>query len=198
MLPDYPGLKTDLRQHLMLFLRDRIQHHLGGLRDIRSVQLFEGSQRLHCLHGDEPQPTDMKEMSSHLEILATDVPTLGLQELMVRFDKLAEDLAGQQARHIYSALNAAVEKHGNTIDAKGERLTAEKLVELLEQMHIDFAPDGTPMLPSIHAHPVMAESIERANEELAASPALQARWNECIREKRRDWDAREASRRLVG
>jgi hypothetical protein len=65
-------------------------------------------------------------------------------------------------------------------------------------MHIDFNADGTAQFPEMHIHPDLSNAARMAFEELEKNPGLNQQFRRMISEKREEWRAREADRKLVG
>jgi hypothetical protein len=198
MLPDYPGVKRELSTRLDAFLKERVDFHLGPLRRIRRIKLFEGDSQMLTRASGEQESTEFKEVRAGFSIRVDEFPTLTLASLLERFDQVAQDVARQTAENLYSTVSRAVERVGNVVDAKGERFSAELILETLSTMQIDFDSDGTPHLPELHIHPSLAEAAKLAEEEVKGNRELRRQFARIIEEKREEWRAREASRRLVG
>jgi len=198
MLPDWPQVKGDLAKKLEIFVRERVQVHLGPLGQIRQASVFEGeSQQLVRAKGDiEHVPFE----ETYVDTQATPEELIGMpfDKLLERFDQMAQEMAGKIATSMYASLSEAVERVGNTIDARGTKLTAEMLLTSLGKIQIDFGPDGLPKLPAIHIHPKLVETVELATAKLESDPALRQEFQALIDSKREEWNVREASRELVG
>ncbi len=197
MLPDYPRVKTDLAAFLEDFLRQRVEVHLGPLGEIPRERVPEGDG--HALERPTGEVTDVpfEELRSGFSVKTAEIPTLSLQAVLEKFDQAAQELADQMVKNMYKSIHQAVEQVGNTVSAKG-RLSAETILEMLARISIDFSPDGKPQLPQIHLPPNLADTMQRALAELEENQVLKKQFLGLIQEKKEEWRAREASRKLVG
>ncbi|MGH9890766.1 MAG: hypothetical protein ACREA0_02025 [bacterium] len=198
MLPDFPDVKTDLSEQLVIFLKARVDHHLGPLSKIARVRFFEGDRQELIRASGEAEPSGYEEIRSGFGVRDEELPDLTLDALLMKLDQAAEELAQQMGKGLYTKISEAVERVGNVVDAKGRKLEATMILELLSSIDVDFNQDGTPRLPEIHIHPTLSEGIQLAAEEFERRPDLKQQFKEIIDQKREDWRAREASRKLVG
>lgn len=198
MLPDFPSVKQDLADRLDEFLRRRVQQHLGPLGQAQRVTLFEGDEQVIVRPSGEVDATKFEKFSTSLTLADQEIIEMTLDDLLAKLDAVAKEMASQQARSFYSTISDAVEKVGNVVDSGGEPISGRTVLESLSTLHIDFNRDGTPRMPSFHAAPDLAKDLKRAYEELEESPELQGEYEQMITDKREEWRAREARRRLVG
>jgi hypothetical protein len=196
MLPDYPKVKAELAAKLVDFLRHRVQVHLGPLSEISVRKVFEGDTQVLTRASGDAEEIPFQEMQASFAISDEELPNLTIPSLLVRLDGIAKELADQQARHTYAAISKTVEEVGNVVDAKG-RSAAEALLETLSRLQIDFSPNGQARFPQIHIHPDLAKAMELAIKELE-TPEMKKVFNQVVIDKKEEWRAREASRKLVG
>jgi hypothetical protein len=198
MLPDYPRLKADLSVRLVQFLRARHDFHLGPLSHINRIRFHEGDAYSLRRSSGEEEPGEFKEAAALITIKDEEVPAMTLESLLRKLDDAAQDMARQMAEGVYGSISAAMERVGNVVDAGGQRLTAQTILEALSKIQIDFNRDGSPRMPEMHIHPSLSEAVRLAGEELEKNGALKRQLRQLLVEKREEWRAREASRRLVG
>jgi hypothetical protein len=198
MLPDYPKLKAELSELMNEFLRERTDFYLGPMNEIARSKVFEGDAHSLTLESGETQPTEFDEQRAGFEISDDELPTLRLDTLLQRLDTTAQEMARQFAGSVYGRISDAVEQAGNVVDAKGQKVSPEMILELFSGLQIDFNADLSPRLPSIHIHPSLSESLEGALREIDSDRMLRDRFRQVIDQKREEWRAREASRKLVG
>jgi hypothetical protein len=198
MLPDYPKLKADLSVRLVRFLRARHDFHLGPLSHVSRIKFFEGDTYSLKRSSGEVEPGEFKEAAALITIKDEEVPGMTLELLLQKLDDAAQDMARQQGESVYRSISEATEKAGNVVDAGGQRLTAQSILDALSKIQIDFNRDGTPSMPEIHIHPRLSEAVLRAGEELEKNSDLKRQLKQILAEKREEWRAREATRRLAG
>ena len=116
----------------------------------------------------------------------------------LRIDKMAAQLANQQVEQFVKSASTTIRKVGNTVDAKGGRLTPELFFEVLQKIHIPFDENGK------HEpfHILAGCNAEKAWEHLFAQvendPELQREYDNIMTQKREAHRAAEAARALVG
>jgi hypothetical protein len=199
MLPDYPKLKKDISERLNYFIRKRLNHYLGPLSEIGHIRHFEGSGSRIVRPSGEEEPTQMHEIrSKEMEFKAEEVPSMTLDKILKKFDEMAFSMAEQIAQNFYKTVTEATHKAGTTVDGKQSKMSAQIILEVLSKMQIDFDTEGKARMPEIHIHPNLEEATKRALEELNKNPELKKDFEYLIVEKKEEWRAREASRKLVG
>jgi hypothetical protein len=198
LLPDYPRIKAELAARLLRFLRIRHDFHLGPLSQIPRIRFHEGEAYSLKRSSGEEEPGEFKETAASITIKHDEVPSMTLDSLLQRFDEAAQEMARQQAEGVYGSISEAMERAGNVFDARGQRLTAQMIIEALSKIQIDFNRDGSPRMPEMHIHPSFVDAVRLAGEELEKNPALKRQFRQVLEEKKEEWRAREASRRLVG
>jgi hypothetical protein len=199
MLPDFTSLKAELSKFLIEFVRLRMQVHFGPLAKIPRQNFPEGdASAIERAASGEVEETQFMPAHAELQVKMAEIPSLTLQEVLQRMDKMAESLAGQMAEAFYRSMSETLDRAGQSISAQGRPLSAEHILEMLTKIQIDFDQSGTPRLPEIHIHPRMQEAADKAMRELQTNAELGRQWEALIVQKKEEWRAREASRRLVG
>jgi hypothetical protein len=138
MLPDFPDLKSDLAEHLDEFVRARIDFHLGALSQIKRVRYFEGRGWTLNYSSGETHDSEMQLTEEELSLSVEEIPNLTFDDMLTKLDEFAKRLAEKQAVRAYQRISEIIEKFGNSVDAKGRPLTAELILEMFNQVHIDL------------------------------------------------------------
>src|SRR5688500_14544361 len=125
MLPDYPKVKADLSERLLVFLRARVDHHLGPLSQIARVRFFEGDSRELTRASGETEPSGFEELRSGFTVRDEELPGLTLDSVLRKFDQAAQGLAQGMAKSLYTNISQTVEKVGNVVEAKGGQITGQ-------------------------------------------------------------------------
>lgn len=198
MLPDFTRVKTDLAEMLEALMRQLVRRHLGPLGRIPRVTLFEGGSQVLSRPSGEEEPTAFREIQVRFMVTDDEAPTMTFTSLVEKMNAAAEEIAKKMAADLYGTIHRAVEQVGNVVDAQGERFSARLILETLSRMQIDFGPNRAPRMPELHVHPDLSEAVDRAQRELSENPRLKRQFKQMLDEKREEWRAREASRRLVG
>jgi predicted transcriptional regulator len=198
MLPDFPILKEAFNQAVTRIMAERTKVHQGPLGALRRARVFEGRNTSIVRPDGTEDQTHMNEASAQVTITLDEIKDLGLQELFERLDKIAFDMARQQSEHFYQAMKEGSEKAGTTVDAQGQNFTADLFLTLLDRVSIEFGPDGSPRMPSLHIPPGSQEAVTNAIARLDREPELRQKFDKIINRKREEWHAREVDRGLVG
>lgn len=198
MLPDYPRVKGDLSARFLDFLKIRVDFYLGVFSEVKHVRYFEGDARNLTRPSGEVEPGRWKDIQSILTVEKKDIPRLTLTSVVEKLDRLAQDIARQQVELAYETISEAVEKVGNVMDAGGKRITAQTIIEAFGMLDIDFDRNGVARMPQMHISQDLSDAMTAAQRELESDRTMREQFMDLIQEKREEWRAREANRRLVG
>lgn len=198
MLPDYPNIKREISQVLTEYLQTRILQRSAHMDGIAKSIIHEGGKSTIVRASGETDEIDIKTASGEAPITEDELKTMDLGGIRQKLDAIAEEMASQQAEHFFDVLVDATNKTGNVVDGKGNPLTNELLLEVLEKMPIEFNEDGTHSDLRIVVGPDSEETIKKLMEEFDNDPVLKDQYDRLMKRKREEFNAREASRILVG
>jgi hypothetical protein len=139
----------------------------------------------------------MQQLSSIMEIKLDEIPDLTFEKAIAKYDKTILDMVRKQTGFALERLREDVPK-SQSVDAKGHKLDAEMILQMLETIQLEFYRDGRPHELHVAGGLISREQLKAMDEELQKNSELQRRYNEVIERKREEWRAREASRKLVG
>lgn len=197
MLPDYPDVKHEVMNALLVIFRDMVRERSVALAGVSGERHFEGDRHGIVAPADPSQGQPYQELETTLSLSTAELQDMRLPQLLERLTDWAEDMAAQQSRMLYNKISETTERTGNVIQADGV-FTAETLLAALDTVDVDFDPDGTPRFPTLHIHPSQHDQLLEANREVEDNPELQIRWEDLVAKKREQWRSREARRKLVG
>jgi hypothetical protein len=198
MLPEFPKLQVDLAEWMRRFVVSRIRFHLGGLAEIPWTTIFEGHGNTITRADGTREDTDMILGSTEMAIPLDELAKLSLDDLAIKYDAVAKNLAQQQAEAMYASIAKGVAAVGNTVDAGGKPLSPELFLEAIEKIHMDFDSTGKAKFPGLHVSPDMHEKAKAVIEEVLTNLDLNRRFEVIMARKLEDWRAREARRELAG
>lgn len=199
MLPDLPKLKADIAQVFHPVFKNRVNAYLGVVGEAPRYFIKEGRNPVTLRPDDSRDETTLKAASAETIFKVEEIPCLSVEQRIARLDTAAREMASQISTHAFETINKAVDKVGNTIDAKGKPFSAESIFEVLEKIHLDFEDDGVkPKELTVVIPPELAERAKEVMEKMHQDPELSNRYNEIIEKKRKEWRDREAARKLVG
>ncbi len=196
MLPDYVKTKSEVQGLYNDLFEHYLKKHSGPISEIRSYKVFEGENTSIIRPEGHEDITQMQSASSTFELKYDEVPSLTLEKIAYKLESAAKEMADQQVQHFYETISKAVESAGNTVS--GGPLTAERILEVMETIQIDFDKNGQATLPQIHIGPEQEDLLKREFSRLETEPDLKDRWTQVMFQHRENWRARENSRKLVG
>jgi hypothetical protein len=190
MLPDYSETKELFSRFFQTYIR-RKARAISPLADVRVRYLHEG-KGMKMIRADQTESnTGAQQLSTMTEIKIDEIPDLTLQKALAKYDEMILDIVRKQTGFALDRISEDIPK-SQSVDAKGKKLDAELILQVLETIQLDFYPDGRPHELHVVGGLFSAERLKAADEE------LQKRYEELIVRKKEEWRAREASRKLVG
>jgi len=96
------------------------------------------------------------------------------------------------ARHLFKNLSEITDATGRSVNAKGQPLTVDLILDLLEKVEFGFDDDGNPQYPTLVMPPAAIERLK----ELKFTPEQEQRRKQIIEEKRARFHASKRTRRL--
>ena len=198
MLPDCFQVKNELRQKLDIAFRQMVNGYLGIVAEAPRSIIHEGRRTAIVRDSGAVDETQLLQASAGFEIRPDEVPNMTAAILQGRMEKAAQEMAKQMSEHFFKSISDSVEKIGNTVDGKGQGFTPELIFAVLEKIWIDFDPQGNPRMPTLTINPAQGPQVQRAFQSIDSNPELSARFAQLMDQKREEWRAREATRKLVG
>jgi hypothetical protein len=196
MLPDYTETKELFSRFFQTYIR-RKARAISPLADVRVRYLHEG-KGMKMVRADQSESnTGAQQLSTMTEIKIDEIPDLTLQKALAKYDEMILDLVRKQTGFALDRISEDIPK-SQSVDAKGKKLDADLILQVLETIQLDFYPDGRPHELHVIGGLFSEERLRAADEEVKSNPELQKRYEELIARKKEEWRAREASRKLVG
>ena len=196
MLPDYTETKRLFGRYFQAYMRQKARA-ISPLTDVQTRYLHEGRGMRVIRPDDSESNSEVQLLSSTMEVRFDEVPDLTLEKTIAKFDEIILDMVRQQTGFALGRVSAEIPST-QSIDAKGKKLDAELILEMLEAIQLEFYPDGHPHELHVIGSLFTEERLRAADEEFRNRPELQMRHDELMERKREEWRAREASRKLVG
>jgi hypothetical protein len=139
---------------------------------------------------------DYKLCSVNFSFPARNAQGMSEEEFFGAPFKLGAQMAGQQAQTVFEKMKTP-SPHGMPLAWKIGELKFEQILEVWEKMEIDFDGDGKPRWPTIVLQPDAQAEIRAKLPKWHEDPEFRKKWEELIERKRKEFDEREARRRLV-
>jgi paraquat-inducible protein B len=193
MFPEFPEYKKEINKQILIFLKERIKFHNRIISEIPQKDVIEG-KAIKIIHQDDT--TD--ELFPKLVKSSFEIPSQfsieNVNELIVKLDESAQEMANQQIQMLFSTVENAAVKTGNILTGE---LTSEKILKMYEKIEIRFE-DGKPILPEFFGGTEMCMKVSKIFTEIQENKELKERFEEIIEQKRIDWNDRQINRKLVG
>jgi hypothetical protein len=197
MLPDFPGLKTQIARRLAQAAQ-AIAQGAPLIRDTSSFRQHEGDRTdLVRTDGSHAKITYEKPLSAQVEIRIDDARKQGAAASVRAIRDVGNQLAEGMTQRMFETLTEAVDAVGNVVDAEGRPFSLGLLLEVLDKMELSFNPDGSWDPPTVVVHPDTHEKIRVQIDELNNDSGAKKDLAELVGRKRKEWDAREARRTLA-
>jgi hypothetical protein len=198
MLPDYPNLKNEINQFLYDYFGKIVESRMPFVSQLPKTKIFEGTGSMIRRSNGEEDPTDMDSSMVELEVKFDEIPNLTFDDILRRVEKMANEMAESIEKKLFKSLSRQLDKHNRTFDNKGEKLSGRTILKTYENMFIPFDKDGKPELPSIVTSPKAVQKFKDAFLEIQNDEKLKKEYEELIHKKKDEWNAEQASRKLVG
>jgi hypothetical protein len=196
MLPDYSETKRLFGRFFQTYIR-RKARAISPFADVQTRYLHEG-RGMKVVRADQSESnTKTQQLSSMMKITFDEIPELTLEKAIAKYDELILDMVRKQTGFALERLSEDIPA-SQSVDAKGKKLDAELILQMLETMQLEFYPDGRPQELHVIGGLLTPERLNAVDEEFQNNPELRKRHNELMDRKREEWRAREANRKLVG
>lgn len=198
MFPDIQPFGSRLNRALSRAIEVRARELAPILNDINRAPMYEGKRTGMSRPKEENEVTPLHEASAELELTDDELATLNPAMMRNKLEGVADQMARQISEMLFKMLGDATAKTGNVVDAKGQPISFEVLMEALSALPVEFDEvSGEPTL-SIVISPKQAERVKAMSEEYEQNPEQKRRHQELLAKKREEWRARSSRRRLVG
>lgn len=119
----------------------------------------------------------------------------------VAFVELAEgigtEMGRKMAEDILLGVTKAVESVGNVVVSEGGGITFEAFLEMNSKIEMDFDQHGNSIGKSLHLSPALHRQLMADLPNWQADPLKRAALEQVMKQKRQEFNEREARRRMV-
>lgn len=198
-LPRYPELKKSIEDMLSKYFEEKAKEELGPFKDVRRFIQHEGRVLKHNTLDND---TELKELNYQVAkteyvIKYDEIAKYTPEKVIELLDKQAKEFGGQQAKYQYQVLNDVTHETGNVVDAHNQPLSIELFLETISKIGISFDKSGNPEMPTVVIHPSQTDKWRQLIQEAENDPTVKQRMEEIIQQKREEFDAEQARRKLV-
>jgi hypothetical protein len=200
VLPDFVRVKRIMNRRLLRWLETQISATNPLIQNVSRFSQHEG--KMTTLHRADDSKSDInfREAGAEFTQGRAEMRQFDIEAIKRKLLEVARSMGEQQSKRMLELVNEAATESGNVVNAGGQELTADHLFEMLRKVQMDFDPrtgNPTPGFTWV-MHPDMAAKVIPKIKEWEKDPAFNAEHERIMSEKREEWRAREANRKLVG
>jgi hypothetical protein len=198
-LPKYKEVKAIIGKNISRRFSNVMKLEMRPFNESPNIVQHEGKTLIHNTLDNQNSQKIMKYKKAEVtyKLAHQELATMTPEDAMVILDEKAKDMGGQMAKHQFQVLSDTIKETGNSVDAKGQKLTPELILETMRKISIDFDKDGKPKLPTIVISDKMSDAWKKVIKEAEADPHHKEEFDKIIEQKRKEYNAEQASRKLV-
>jgi len=163
---------------------------LGSVKSVPSDQIPIVQNTMPSGEVVEGQPL-RTELTFALEV--DDIVAGDFDKLAAALDTAADDGLKQVMPKFFERIGELTSAAGNTVDARGQPLTFELLLQGFERAQMDFDEEGNPILPKLVLGPELYAAFQKLPPPTQEQQKL---WDEMIERKRREFNDSRRHRKL--
>lgn len=198
-LPKYKEVKGIVEKTISTRFQAVMKNQSTPFNGSPNIIQHEGKKLVHNTLDDQNSRRDIDYQKAVVEykIEFDKIANLALEEIISIIDEKAEEMGAQMARHHLKIISEAAEEVGNVVDASNKKLSPDLFLEAIGKMSISFDKDGKPNLPTMIISQKMGDEWRRVAAEANADPEHNAKFKALMKQKKEEYDAEQASRKLV-
>ena len=190
----FPELEEKLNRLIEQYLNNVISGSSPLLNNITRFHCFEGNKSLIRRPSGEEEETEKRYSSGGTELPVEKILYGNIEDIFEHYKQAAVAMAYEQEKFLLESIEITVQNTGNVVDAKGQPLSPEIILQIMEKVEINFTEDGKSMTSSFACSPILREKLQPLLDDLKKTKE----YKELIERKRSEWRDREANRTLVG
>ena len=191
MLPEFPAAQDAIKQAWSKAFFDGMKTSDPFLQQLEVRVQKEGTR---AFVGNEEIKFQLTRVQQQCEIECG--RGISFDDYLERAAQLGRDMAREQAKHCFEVLNTPGPRHA-MVEKVGTGFSFDDFLEKMETMEIDFDKDGKPQWPTWYLDPVAYAAVQRDRDTFGLNPERMQRLAGLVAKKRKEFDEREARRRLV-
>ena len=198
-LPKNKEVKTIIEKCVSQRFNSVMKSETRPLNESPRIIQHEGKVLIHNTLDDQDSQKTMEyrkaefTYKTNLQQLISMTP----EDVIKVLDEGAKNIGGQMVKHYFQVLSAAVEEVGNVVDAKDQEITPETFLDAMRKISIQFDKDDNPKLPTVTINEKMSDAWRKVIEEVELNPKHKEEFNKIIEQKRKEYNAEQAGRKLV-
>lgn len=198
-IPKYKEVKAIVEKSISKRFNDVMKLEMRPFNESPNIIQHEGKTLIHNTLDNQSSQKVMKYQKAQVEyrLEHSKMTEMAPEDVFAIIDEKAKDMGSQMAKYQFQILNAAIQETGNSVDAKGQKLTPELFLESMRKISISFDKDGNPKLPTVVISEKMSKAWKRVMKEAEADPEHKVEFDKIIAQKKKEYYAEQASRKLV-
>ena len=156
----------------------------------RSISVHKGPIR--NVPGDTPLDQSIFTVTGESDLSWDSVRNCKIDDYTRFLIDISESQRKSFARHFFKNMSEITDATGRSVNAKGQPLTVDLILDLLEKVEFEFDDDGNPQYPTFIMPPAAIERLK----ELKFTPEQEQRRKQIIEENRARFNASKRTRRL--
>jgi hypothetical protein len=196
MLPRLGVLEAKFSKATSRYLQTR-SRSFGVMSQIRSHVIHEGKSATIQRSSADVEAVDMLEAGEEIKMSFEEIESADMAFFVRKLDEIADGFARKFFGTFVDTLKSVTAKTGQVVNAGGRPLTADRILEILELMQVNFERSEAGDL-TIVAPPQMMSTFEQLNQEMRTDLTVKRRLDALMERKRDEFREREANRNLVG
>ena len=187
-LPKNKETKAIIQKYLFQIFNSIMRHETRPFNESPRIIQHEGDSQktMEYRKAEFTHKTDLQQLIS-----------MTPEDVIKVLDEGAKSIGGQMVKHHFQVLDAAVEEAENVIHAKDQEITPETFLDAMRKISIQFDKDGNPKLPTVIINEKMSDAWRKVIEEAEVNPKHKEEFNKIIEQKRKEYNAEQAGRKLV-
>src|SRR5271170_7137244 len=190
MLPDWPDIKEEIARAFMRHAAEKVrQRSVAGI--VVAIPVHEGHGHFIQRADGNTEERAFERADAEVAIPADAIKSESLGDIFNRMEPIIETLAGATSQTMFKVMEEGTRAVGNEVNAGGQPLSAELILEAWEKVHIDFDAAGQPQWPTMVIGPMLQDRLISELTRLDSDPELRRRRDTLVMRKREEWRARE-------
>lgn len=175
----------------------RLAKQRGLLTEIGTNIIYEGTQNQFVRAPNLSEPVKMFAATAESTMTSAEIDEVNLDYIIGHLNNLAEQFAKQISKALIEMMDETTKATGQVVDARGQLLTNDLIIEMLSKMSIDFehSPDGD---LAIVTAPSGVAALQTLDQQLKSDAEARKKYNAMMERKRDEFREREINRSLVG
>jgi len=198
-LPKYKEIKAIVEKTISTRFNNVMRFEMRPFNESPNIIQYEGKTLIHNTLDNQKTQKIMKYKKAQVDYKLEHSKIINMtpEEVIAIIDEKAKDMGGQMAKYQFQVLNETIKETGNSVNAGNRKLSPELFLESMSKISISFDKDGNPKMPTIVIGQKMADEWRRVIAEAEADPTHKERFDAIMKQKKEEYDAEQAGRKLV-